>query len=352
MEAAVATEAPKVKEGYTRFPDLHPCFACGKRREQLKEKKGEYFCANCLGTSQFEATADHYRWDLRTTEIHTPLPSKLLPSNLAWGLECEVDFSEVSHRRYMPLLLQKLKSNTVFGSKDDASLNEGIEFYSPILSGDRGVEELKKFCTFARFLPINDHCGLHVHLDARKLSWHQLHKIYWVYAVAEPAILQMLPPQRRQNQYCHRIHQSHKGLMAKIKSQEDFNLVYLAHCKVHRLSALAKSRLAMRYENGGGNTRNFHYDGINLHNYFYNRSQTKKTIEIRYHSGTVEFEKIYHWLVFNLAIVKFAFLQPQDFQQILPKRISETKRFVRKLLDNWPETLKYIEGRWKQFAKE
>ena len=83
------------------------------------------------------------------------------------------------------------------------------------------------------------------------------------------------------------------------------------------------------------------WDGFNLHGYFF-----RGAVELRYHSGTVKYEKIFNWMVLNMAIIKFAMqARIQKFQR--PK--TNPQRIIKKLLKPYPKTLEYVQSRWKKF---
>jgi len=64
-----------------------------------------------------------------------------------------------------------LKGQTVFGAKYDGSI-KGLEFDSPKLYGDAGLQAISDFCGMARTLNwrIDSDCGLHLHCDMREES--------------------------------------------------------------------------------------------------------------------------------------------------------------------------------------
>lgn len=66
-----------------------------------------------------------------------------------------------------------LHGNTPFGAKDDGSVHDaGMEFVSPILSGDEGLEAVENFLEYAvsNRWDCDDSCGFHVHIGVGDLS--------------------------------------------------------------------------------------------------------------------------------------------------------------------------------------
>jgi hypothetical protein len=139
---------------------------------------------------------------------------------------------------------------TLCSIKTDGSINpdgdcDGIEI--TVLTRLSNPTHLKKACDLLSDLKakVNKSCGLHVHLDSRHLSPDQVSAIGKKFAKALPAMSRLVPASRRDNQYC--------------------------RMKVSRLSG----------------TR---YCAVNLTAF-----KKYKTIEIRMHSSTTDFQKIMYW---------------------------------------------------------
>jgi hypothetical protein len=76
----------------------------------------------------------------------------------------------------------RIKDKSQFGAKLDGSIS-GMEFVSPILQGDAGLAEVRKFLRYANRYKfrVNDDCGLHIHIDARDLTTLQKRKITYAF---------------------------------------------------------------------------------------------------------------------------------------------------------------------------
>lgn len=76
----------------------------------------------------------------------------------------------------------RIKDKTRFGAKIDGSIS-GMEFVSPILQGDAGLAEVRKFLHSAnRYkFKVNGDCGLHIHIDAGGLTPLQRRKITYAF---------------------------------------------------------------------------------------------------------------------------------------------------------------------------
>lgn len=87
----------------------------------------------------------------------------------------EIETSACSH-------YARIKDKSHFGAKIDGSVS-GMEFVSPILQGDAGLAEVRKFLQYANRYKfrVNSDCGLHVHIDARDLTALQKRKVNYAF---------------------------------------------------------------------------------------------------------------------------------------------------------------------------
>lgn len=129
-----------------------------------------------------------------------------------------------------------------------------------ILTSLDDLSNLEKCCKLINSLggKVNKSCGMHVHLDARHLNRNEVILIGAKFKKTLPLLLSMVPETRRSNHYC--------------KSQVSFE---------HRHSA------------------------VNLGAY-----EKHKTIEIRLHSSTTDFNKIKNWITLLNGIANAETLGP------------------------------------------
>lgn len=164
----------------------------------------------------------------------------------------------------------------------DASVSGGYELVSPILFGEEGLATVKKVLNClnqskrnADMDMINYSCGLHVHIEAKDLSSHDIHQIVTRYKDNENVIDSWMPPSRRGN-----------GRWAQ-SIQSSWSSRYLD----------AVQNLQETYTNVGNALRNCQatrYSKIN----FTRAYRNYKTIEFRHHSGTTDYNKISNWIEF------------------------------------------------------
>lgn len=150
----------------------------------------------------------------------------------------------------------------------DGSVRGGFEVVSPILEGERGIEEAM---TVAEALSdagatVNRSCGFHVHFDAADLSAADVKAIVHRYAAYEAEIDAFMPPSRRgnTNSYC--------GSVTRF-----LNRRFDEARTIDELAAAQPGR----------------YFKVNLQSY-----RRHGTLEFRQHSGTVNANKVANWVRF------------------------------------------------------
>jgi hypothetical protein len=111
-----------------------------------------------------------------------------------FGVEIETDHCE-NHVDY--------RNIGCFGAKPDGSI-QGMEFVSPIMSGDNGLSEIDKICRFAENNDwgVDRNCGLHVHFDMRNESLDGLKAITYALLSTYDVWSQFVAESRLENSYC------------------------------------------------------------------------------------------------------------------------------------------------------
>lgn len=173
----------------------------------------------------------------------------------------------------------------------DASIKgeNSFELVSPPLSGEQGLQELKKVCEVLKELnaQVNKTCGLHIHFDARNYELENWKRLVYNYMIMENEIDKMMPESRRanNNSYC-------KSL------REKFRIGSLVHYGYTRRRIQECQTLE---ELSSAITDRVRYYKINIESYW-----RHKTVEFRHHSGTIEFEKIASWIEILNRLMNFS----------------------------------------------
>lgn len=163
----------------------------------------------------------------------------------------------------------------------------GLELVSPILKGDKGLDDLRTALTVLSNIGarVDRTCGLHVHHNASSFDHQQLINIVNLYYKYQKGINTILPKSRRTSaraRYCKPIP------TANLESMND-NSRYL-NCSTgnQRLTKVVHSF----------KTR---YLVINLQAFL-----RHKTVEFRQHSGTLDADKAEAWILLTYQMMRYA----------------------------------------------
>lgn len=211
--------------------------------------------------------------------------------------------------------------DNAWGVCRDGSLGSNIgypiEIQSPILSGTKGEGNVIETCNILNDLKFvtDKTCGMHVHFgcgDAFIRSEaimagidkpSNLISLYLFHRLFEDVIVSFLPTTRRVNQYCGQFKNgtARNGSiyslgslndafdkMKGVKNLEQFEMYwYMAKSKGH-INDLKRERYTIS-----------RYMGVNFHSLL-----KENHIEIRYHSGTLNYEKILYWVNLHGRIIE------------------------------------------------
>lgn len=173
------------------------------------------------------------------------------------------------------------RTQSVWKLVTDASVQGGYELVSPPLVEDQ-FYQIDRVCAVlqAEGCKIRKDCGLHVHHDARDLGVEGFKNVARLWVKYEGAIDQIMPASRRgnTNTYC-RTNRSGmlKDMFTAISRCQDLSDVRRVINPVNR------------------------YNKLNFVSYW-----RHGTIEFRHHSGTIEAEKIRHWVTLTAGIIRTA----------------------------------------------
>jgi hypothetical protein len=231
------------------------------------------------------------------------------------------------------------------GVETDGSLDDtGIEIITPRASGDELGRILQSTCkTIANhnFMATKS-CGLHIHLDGRhdfieerEIKGAKVSRLLRAYYAIEPMLYAMLPASRFDNHYCLSIRGLYDYSKLKTCNPEKLEVIWYKE--------MDKDSRNQRKNNKYDNTR---YCGINLHSLFYRGS-----IEIRYHSGSIDYQKIKNWIRLNQAIIDYVVKRYRESEIIglikRPERYNVAE--IAKVLRLPPDLVEYINERILNF---
>lgn len=128
-------------------------------------------------------------------------------------------------------------------------------------------------------------CGQHMHFDSRDLDWyHRIVLSAYVKAI-EPHLYTMLPPSRRNSRYCLPMSQSWSSFSLVNNRDTFIEFWYDTH----------------RYSDSRWNEKR--YFGLNMHPGL--RDSGIGSIEVRYHSGTLNPTKMRAWAIFWTSLIDY-----------------------------------------------
>jgi len=185
---------------------------------------------------------------------------------VALGLDCEVQ----SYNHNVSRSLWKIVP--------DGSVDNGAELVSPILSGERGFEALRKASQAlqAAGCSVTIDTGFHVHHEVRDLTAVQFKRFCMLWRNSQAAIDLLVSPSRRHNSYCSP----------------------LTDRDISTINGLA----TMSQYVAGEHLRNIdRFKSLNVQAF-----GQYGTVEIRQHQGTTNAGKICGWVAFGQAMIAYA----------------------------------------------
>lgn len=223
------------------------------------------------------------------------------------GIECTSEgYNHITREHWKIVQDGSVHGNTTFSD----------ELVSPPLKGKEGLEELKKVMeVMNRIGAVNKTCSIHVHHDIHDYNGNDLFRAVWLYTAYEETIDTLFPESRRadNNYYC--------GSLKTKMNVHRFRNYYEQHKNKQTLNKFEVNNL-------------FNYDRyvkLNLKSIV-----DHGTLEFRQHAGSLEFEKIYNWILLSQRIVE----------------ICKTPIHVRGgVEDNW-NNLKYQLKMYKSFGAD
>lgn len=276
-------------DNYMRYEHINECNLCGDTMCVRCDSTYNHLCAADAEGNQSHPSMFGVTHDERTTAyISTKTHGDILLASRPVGIEIEC------YARNEMAIQQGLLEG--FGIGTDSSLNQnGIEIRTPRLAGKKGEDALRKTCALLAEAEahVNRTCGLHVHISADDYSNrpNALRTLWLAYLTYEDVLLSFLPRSRRSNRYCINLrNRFHIDEIEEAKTQEAQEKIWYREMNSEKLAKIKAER--------GSQTR---YVGLNLHSFFH-----AGHAEVRYHSGTISFEKMTQWAALNVRLFDVA----------------------------------------------
>ena len=196
-----------------RVRDSAGCSVCGSLNCEMRNVNARRFCPDCVSDNFDVCSCCGEIGDqgsmLRRGEIicrrcHNPewAPGQFNPrrnthrkvhKTLTYGVELETSYSP----NYADL-----EGQTDWGCVREASTC-GKEFISPILKGDKGLEEIADFISrWGESWEVDDSCGTHIHIGLQEYSLEECRKVAYAYRRAWPVLAKLVGPSRAHSGMC------------------------------------------------------------------------------------------------------------------------------------------------------
>ncbi len=204
----------------------------------------------------------------------------------------------------------------------DGSLNAGaggLEIVTGVLKGDTGLYHLQEIChELAPRTLVDKYTSIHTHIGGLEFTNKFIVNIYLLCQLIEKDMLAIVPPSRRNNQYCRNLKKFKlsPALNNDLTLKEDYFKLFewISFEKIQNPTfEYNKTKQHPLGAKCGYNHDTPRYCWLNLVPAMFNtRGDLRwKTIEIRIHEGSTNYQKINNWVLLCMAIVKFADKYPE-----------------------------------------
>ena len=332
------------------------CADCGDRVyvEEVTHVDNEPICGNCYNDNYFqcESCGNHYHSDYygedgycrycmedRETEAY-PDNGRYYSKDrrdLPVGVEIEAEGGDYDNVYYD-------LAGKGFGVQGDGSLEaDGIEVQVPASNGGSTGNLVRRACQSLEEngFGISKRCGLHVHIEYPSRAKTIKRLLLMVYA-CEPVFYAVNPESRKDNTFCQPISKAFS--VHEIMRTGTGEIDKLFYSK--KYAGLTKATIR-RFKRVKWN--NCRYFGFNLHSLFY-----QKTVEFRYHAGTISPSKIMCWVEFLKAIllyVRFRYSQEEVLRLIEQPMVLSKIRYLKEVLKLDDSLSSYLVRRYIKFHK-
>jgi len=311
-----------------------------------EDNRREYHDWNVYDTNTIEyghsfLSPDRDCYNLKDGQMVSPhgIPShdrldsfSLIPSRRYQGVEIEVNdkgnYDRDSMRDIVNADIQDTRGGNVRPSVDvvyDGSVTGGeheygFEYVLHPRRGDLLVHDLKVVSKSVSQHGgyISSKCGYHLHIDTRDYDWYHFAVLTLMTKMIEPHIYSWIAPSRQSSRWCKPISQS-LASFSDIYDRDSFMEFYYDEC---------------RYSHDKYNDKRYH--GLNLHSHF----QANQGTELRYHSGTLNPDKMVHWSIFwGNVIDRCKVIADELYESGDIRNGLRNSKFYQSLVNPYPDTI-------------
>lgn len=201
------------------------------------------------------------------------------------------DYYDIKHRIKRRIASTRDIDDTIIrdrvvsdGSVTNGDHPHGFEVVMDPRRGDILYQDVKSVCDHLKEEEdayVSVKCGLHIHIDIRDYDWYHFQVLALMTKMIEPHVYTWVPESRLKSNWCRPVSQNVQDFKY-VSNRDEFIDFWYDHSS---------------YNNDKYNDKRYH--GLNFHSHF----QANQGIEIRYHGGTLNPDKIKHWIIFWTNVV-------------------------------------------------
>lgn len=254
--------------------------------------------------------------DLYKFGIKSPTYNRTEGKQYTFGIELETSLGILPSYLDKDLSYQAVHDGSLRDPKTDMVM--GAEYVTGILTGDTGLLQTKRLCNaLTKYCKVNNRCGMHQHIGGANFNKPTVIFMYKLFKMVENEIFSILPPSRRNNEYCRKLNKIELRF-----SEEAFNdvemynslidLYYNEIVKFIGSTVSVSSAVNKKTDHPKGHKCNYdhstsRYCWVNFVSAIFDtRGNGSYTLEIRNHPGTTSYEKVKYWLLICMGLVWFA----------------------------------------------
>ena len=197
--------------------------------------------------------------------------------------------------------------NLSLSAVEDGSVN-GKEYVTGVLYGNNGMDMLKKICSHLNKSDclVDRTCGIHVHIGGANFNRRFSTLSIMLGIMLQKELFLVMPESRRSNTYCTLIPEKYLGLKIinkKLYPRTYKRMLNLISSYVYGDGKEFNKDNNKKVRHPGGHYHASRYKWLNLNNCSY--KDGPNTIEFRLHSGSIDYNKIYNWIIVCMCFVNY-----------------------------------------------
>lgn len=244
--------------------------------------------------------------------------------------------------------------------KENGDPGDGAEYVSGVLTGDTGFLQEKKLTNqMTNRCKVDKKCGLHVHIGGVTFNKATVVSSYKMFKMIEKELFEMMPPSRRDNQYCRELNNINlkftesdflNSLEYEMLIDDYYNKIvnFVSSTEEGTSRVINKKKNHPRGNKCGFDHHTARYCWVNyVPAIFDTRGNGVYTIEFRNHPGTASYIKTKYWILICMGLMWYA----ENYQKEIALTDKLTLRYIMKLAypRQGDKLISYIEKRTSRF---